>query len=618
MPTEYYKDAQKLGQREFRAAVFQGEYPYPSVLDDIVPDDRINRGRDLGTAHIPMEFVVGTRTSGRTKAFARNFLPLMGENTEFARKWDKLCLSQMEEGIRDPIKVYEYMNRYYVQEGNKRVSVLKFCNAGTVYAHVIRVLPEQNGSKEVELYNELVEFNQTSKVNYLEFTKLGSCARLQQLMGKGPKESWSEEERREFSGIHYHFRKAYEANGGKKLTTTVGDALLAFIEVYGYQTLRGNGEDEIKKLLNKAWEEVTLQQEDITVELKLEPEERKPGLLTRMFAGGEKKVAFIHDGHSDYSGWTKQHEAGRKHVQRVFGDVIQTTSYFNAMDGDPSEVIERAIAEGNTILFTTSSRLQEASLRSAIAHPNVTILNCSQLTHHRYISTYHIRMYEAKFVLGAIAGALAEDSVIGYAAYSSDTVEDEQIRKIYTASQVAMINAFALGAQTVNPRAKIHLEWFGREGLQDAVKRLLDRGARLISAQDVVNQSAEDSGFGLLRIDTDGNWESLASPIWHWDTYYETLLRSILDKTYQAAYAESSRAQSYYWGMSNGVLEVRCSDKLPHSIHRLTDLMQRNATPFSGKFYTQDGREIDGDADMEQLLHMDWLAENVEGTIPKD
>lgn len=624
MAMQFYQDARKAAQKEFRSSVVHGEYPYPLVLDDFVPDDHLNRGRDMGTTHIPMEYVVGTRTSGRTNAFARNFMPLMKENTEFSRKWEALCESQMEEGIREPIKVYEFMNRYYVQEGNKRVSVLKFCGADTVYAHVVRVMPEQNGSREVELYNELVEFQRYSRVNYIEFTKPGSCARLQQLMGKGEKEYWTEEEQRDFSSAQYHFRKAYEANGGKKLTSTLGDALLAFIEIYSYPTLLCSTEDQIKEMLAKVWEDITLQQEEVPFDLKLDPEEVKPGLLSKMFSSGEKKVrkvAFVHDGDPALSPWAHSHEMGRKYVQHVFGDMIETASYSNAMGNDPDAVLEQVVAEGNTIIFTTSSRLQAAALRCAVEHPEITILNCTQITSHRYIRSYHVRMYEAKFVLGAIAGALAGSDDIGYIGYLSYDTEDKQRVSVHMAAQIAGVNAFALGAEMVNPRAKVYLEWYGREHPHDAVKRLTDRGIRLISSQDIPNPDTDCAGsFGLSLI-SEGNQVSLAAPVWKWGHYYERLLRSIMNKSFQTEYEESGKALNYYWGMSADVVEVACSDKLPASTQNLAELMQANiraglSHPFKGKIFTQNNQELDGDLDMGQIMTMDWLAENIVGTIP--
>lgn len=613
MPTAvYYKEALKQAQKEFRACTSRGEYPCLPVLDDFVPAERLNRGIDLGTVQVPMEFVVGTRSAGRTTAFARNFMPLMDDGSEFAAKWQTLCKAHLEEGIRDPAKVYEYMNRYYVEEGNKRVSVLKFFGAATVYAQVIRILPEQNGTKEVELYNEFLDFYQYSQVNFIEFSRPGSFVQLQQMLGKGPGEKWTDEDRLAFSSAYYYFRQAYEANGGKKLTSTVGDAMLAFIKVYGYQSLRGNTAAETKKLVAKAWEEIVLQQEKDPIDVKLTPEEKKPGLLTKVLPTKESKrmkVAFIHDKTPTTSGWTRSHEQGRQHVQRVFGKKLQTTPYFDAMESDPYAVIEQAVADGNTTIFTTSPRLLPASLRAAVEHPEVTILNCSVNKSHRYIRTYYARMFEAKFVIGAMAGALAGSDNVGYLC-------DYPIF-----GQVAGINAFALGVQMVNPLAKVYLEWSSVGGAQAALKRLTDRGVRLISSQDLTREGDESwASFGLSLL-SEGNRVNLAVPVWQWGVYYEAMIRRIQNKTVQAEYAGSGKALNYYWGMSAGVVELCCSEKVPPSTRKLADLLQDSIRadlchPFRGKLYTQDGREIDGDLSPEQIINMDWLVENVEGSIP--
>ena len=611
MPEQYYKEAQKKAEKEFRACTARGEYPCLLVLDDFIPAERLSRGIDMGMAQVPMEFIVGTRTSGRTHAFARNFMPLLSEDSEFAAKWQSLCRAHLAEGIRDAIKVYEYMNRYYVEEGNKRVSVLKFFGADSVYAHIIRILPERSDTKEARLYEELIEFERYSGVNYIEFSKPGSYAKLQQLLGKGAGESWNDEDRAAFAASYYYFRQAYEAKGGKKLALTVGDAMLAFIRVYGYQGLRG-APAQTKKLVAKVWEEITLQQEEDPIDVRLTPEDKKPGLLTKVLSVGEKKetkVAFIHDKNPAESGWTRGHEEGRAHVQRVFGDRMRMTAYFDAMADDPSKVIETAIAEGNTIVFTTSPRLLSAALRSAVEHPEVTILNCSLNKPHRYIRTYYARMYEAKFVIGAIAGAMTEDGRIGYLC-------DYPIF-----GQIAGINAFALGVQMVNPRAKVVLEWSAVGGAHEARKRLTQRGIRLISSQDLAKQGEDSrSNFGLFKM-TDEGRETLAVPVWQWGTYYESIIRRIQDKSFQAEYAESDKALNYYWGMSAGVIGLRCSEKVPAGTRRMAELLQDSIKanllrPFKGEFWTQDGQELDGELTPEQIIGMDYLAQNVEGAIP--
>ena len=613
MPRLYYKEAQRRAQKEFRACTSRGEYPYLPVLDDFVPRDRLNRGIDLGTQSIPLEFVVGTCTGVRTNAFARNFMPMLGEDSEFATKWKALCQAHIEEGIRDPIKVYEYMNRYYVQEGNKRVSVLKFFGGDTIRASITRILPPRSGAREVELYYELLEFYQLSRVSFVEFSKPGSYLQLQQRLGKGPNELWSEEERRDFSAAYFSFREAYEAHGGRQLRSTVGDAMLAVIQVYGYQALRGKTPSEIFGLVRNVWEEIVLQQEQDPIDVKLTPEEKKPGLLAKVFSVGEKgamRVAFIHDKAPTESGWTNSHELGRLHVQRVFGDAIRTTAYFNALESDPLAVIRQAIADGNTVIFTTSPRLLPASLRAAVEEPRVTILNCSLNKSHRYIRTYYARMYEAKFIIGAIAGSLAGTDDVGYLCEYP----------IY--GQIAGINAFAPGAQMVNPRIKVHLEWSTVGGAEAAIRRLTDRNIRLISSRDLTRKGDRSwTSFGLSLISGEDR-VILAAPVWRWGVYYEAMLRRIQDRSFQAEYQESGKALNYYWGMSAGVVALRCTAKVPPSTQKLADLLQNSIRadlcyPFRGKLYAQDGRVLDGDLTPEQIIGMDWLAENIVGSIPE-
>ena len=149
---EQYAIALKAGQKCRKECLIQGKYPYPQVLDEIF-DESMAAGRvELGTINIPTEHIVGTKTGGRQNAFAANFMPLLGEGTEFAHKWISLCETNLsDEGIRDPIRCCEYMGRFYVQEGNKRVSVLKSFGAPSIPAVVTRIIPAWSQEHEVRL-----------------------------------------------------------------------------------------------------------------------------------------------------------------------------------------------------------------------------------------------------------------------------------------------------------------------------------------------------------------------------------------------------------------------------------------------------------------------------------
>ena len=615
----YYKDALKLAQKEYRACTQNDKDPYLPVLDDIVSTKSIAAGIDLGLVSIPADQIVGTKSKSRVNAFAPNFMPILDEDTEFAKKWNNLCQAHLTEGIREPIKAYEYMNRFYVEEGNKRVSVLKFFDAVSIMGHVIRVMPEENEDEEaVEIYLEFVEFYKYSKINFLEFSKKGGYSELLKLLDKSPTEEWTDDERNEFSGVYHYFKKAYLSSGGVKLQSTVGDALLSYIKVYGYDDLKNTDSDTIKKNLDRMWEEVTLQDEEAPIELKLDPaEEKKPGVLSRILPVAKPsvlKVAFLYDGTSERSGWVHGHELGRRHVQRIFENKIETKAFPNAMaDDDPLSVIEQAIEEGYTMIFTTSPRFTQASLRAAVEHPDIVIMNCSLNKSHRYIRTYYTRMYEAKFILGAIAGSLTESDKIGY-------VCDYPIY-----GQIAGINAFALGAQMINPRAKVYLEWSATKGAKEAAKALVEQDIHLISSQDTARfQEDTRESFGLSYINGDDR-RLIANPVWKWDVYYEEILRSVFNKTMQAEYDRSNKALNYYWGMSAGVVDVEYTEYLERPSLRLANFLKESiikdiCIPFLSPVITQKGDEVrseDKSLSPEQIINMDYLVENVIGTIPK-
>lgn len=614
----YYKEALKLGQKEVRSRTAKDKNPYLPVLDEIVPPEKALTGIHLGVVQIPAWFIVGTKTGGRVSAFAANFMPVLDEGTEFADKWEALYRSHISEGIRDPIKVFEYLNRYYVQEGNKRVSVLKFCGAYSVTADVIRILPEKTNDEKIQLYYEFLEFNRYSKINFIEFTKRGSYQKLMRMMGKSYGEWWSIEEQRRFSSAYYFFEKAYKENGGEKLKITIGDAMLNYIKIYGYSELQNAGEAVISMNLEKMWEDIALIEKNESIELKAAPpeeKETKPSVLSMILPitkPSKLKAAFVYDVPPEKSGWVSDHERGRQYAQTVLGDQAETSVYIIGDETKQFELLERAIEDGNKVLFTTSPRMLQAALRAAVSYPDIVVMNCSLNISHRYLRTYYTRMYEVKFILGVLAGSLTQSGRLGY-------VCDYPIY-----GQIAGINAFALGAQMANPRTKVYLEWSSVKGAGEAALALSRRHIHLISSQDTA-RFREDTrqSFGLSHIGHDKT-DLLAVPVWKWGVYYEKMMRAVLDKTIKSEYVNTARALNYYWGMSAGVVDIEYAPALPPSSRRYADFFRSSlisgaGKPFLTPFVTQSGEVIGSrqhELSLEQIIRMDYLAENVIGSIP--
>ena len=617
MTMDDYNKAYKAGKKDYQARLLRGEQPTLKILDDILPPRGSYSEVPLGLVQIPIEQIVGTKTGGRSSAFAGNFMPILRENTEFASKWAALSESHINEGIRDPIKAYEYMNKFYVEEGNKRVSVLKYYDAVSVPGIVTRILPPRTEEKENRIYYEFVDFYELSKVNYIWFTRTGSFAKLQALTGKEPDQVWSDDDKLTFSSVYTRFTAEFEAAGGKKLSITPGDAFLAFLTVYDYDTVCGMTAAEMKATVAKSWEEFHLLEHDDEIDVKMDPTVEKKPLLTRLLplSSPKLKAAFLYAKTPSSSAWTYAHELGRLHLEQTFPDEVSTICYENITPDLAEKAIRDAIKKGCNIVFTTAPEFVQASVQAAIDNPDVRILNCSLNTSHRYIRTYYARMHEAKFLMGAIAGAMSENGLLAY-------IADYPIF-----GTIANINAFALGAKLINPRAKVYLEW---SSLKDAdlgkvMDGLAEKGVSIVSGRDMVIPEDASRYFGLYRMEN-GMPHNLAMPLWHWGKFYEQLIRTIMNGAwkYDDITAEK-KAINYWWGMSSGVVDVICSQNLPIGTQRLVYLLKDTIrrgefNPFSGALYSQQGvvqEDPDRSLSPEEIIRMNWLARSVIGSIPE-
>lgn len=121
------------------------------------------------------------------------------------------------------------MNKFYVIEGNKRVSVLKYFGADSVPAMVIRKLPKRTDELENKIYYEFVDFHKQTGINYIWFTQLGGYDKLREYIGLTPDGGFTDDDRMNLNSAHLAFDTAYrQKNGSDSLPITVDDAMLVF------------------------------------------------------------------------------------------------------------------------------------------------------------------------------------------------------------------------------------------------------------------------------------------------------------------------------------------------------------------------------------------------------
>lgn len=613
---EQYLKALRRGERSYSTHLSKGLYPYPPSLEEILPHYLCYNTESLGIIQVPADRMVGTTTSSRKTAFAPNFMPLLPADTEFASKWIELCHSHEDEGIREPVKAYEYMNHYYVTEGNKRVSVLKFFQAPNIPAVVTRILPPRDDSFENRLYYESLDFQRITGIHDLDLSRLGDYSLMLQRLGVHTDSVWNKDDQRDFRSFLLRFTQAYHQLDGKKLSITPGDALLVYLKIYqSYEDNKNKLASELQKDLARIWDDILLRCQNNSAALLMQPSaEPKRSFFERLLPSSSPrlKVAFLHCGTADTSHWTYCHELGRAYLEQTFGDQL-TTSMYDGLTAETAETaIQQAIADGNTILFTTAAGLIEPSLMAAIDHPDIKVLNCSLNCSHRYIRTYYGRMYEAMFLTGAIAGVVSPTGRIGYAA------------DYPTYGRIADINAFAIGAKMVNPRAVIDLQWFTTKDW-DPDPFYKNNDTIFLLGPEIHEPGKAPGPYGLYRVADDQSLIDIAMPIWHWGRFYELLIRSTLSGSWKRDDADGTyKALNYWWGLSSDILDVITSrkfytdtDKLIHLLRQ--SIIQGTFDPFTGPLYSQDGTlQVAAKQQLTpiDIITMDWLCENITGTIP--
>ncbi len=615
-----YSNAVRLGKKRYQDALLWEKSPFLPVLDELIQDIEIVSEVNLGILTIPLHYVVGTKTKGRTPAFASNFMPLLEERSEFCAKWCNVYNYQIEKGIDDPITVYEYMNRFYVQEGNKRVSVLKYLKAYSISAKVIRLIPKRSEKPEIRLYYEFLHFYEITANYNIRFEQEGNYNRLLKAMELTSDEPLSKEEQKCFRQVYEVFEHVFELLYVGNVKPSIADAFLKYVELIGYSIVKERTETQMKEDFKKIQDELLLSARGNKIEVVTKPKEKEPQTSSKLLNWLRPtsqiepemlKIAFIYPKTVETSRWTYGHELGRVYLKDSFHGKLKTVVYDRAdTDEEVKKNIEHAIADHCNVIFAVGPQMAMQCVKAAVQHPEVRIYNCSVNMSFSSICNYYPRMFESKFLLGALAAAMSETDKIGY-------VADYPIY-----GMLANINAFALGAAMINPRIKVYLNWVGISGKQSDI--CWDEDIHIISGVDMIVPENASREYGLYCRHADGKIENIALSFCNWGKFYEKMIQEICSGSNELKESKSEKASNYWWGMCADVIDMIYSDNLPIGTHRLIDFLSSSIKndifhPFAGKVYAQKGKLIsEGNHELPlmEIIQMNWLANNIVGEIP--
>jgi len=332
------------------------------------------------------------------------------------------------------------------------------------------------------------------------------------------------------------------------------------------------------------------------------------------------KIGFVYVGPVGDAGWTFAHDNGRKHIEAKFGDKIKTTFVEKVPEGaDAERVIRDLVAQGNKLIFATSFGFGDAMEKVAKDHPDVKFEHATGYKTSENLRVYEARFYEDAYMAGVVAGSMTKTNVLGF-------VGSFPIPEV-----LRNINAYTLGAQSVNPKVKTKVvwvnTWFDPPKETEAAQALINQQADVFDVllqntdSTAVLQTAEKNGKYAFGWDSDmsafATKAHLGSAIVNWGPYYEKAVNDVLNKTWKTSDTK--------WGTREGANDlIKVPDSVPEAARKRVDevksgLKAGTFAVFKGPIKDNTGKvvlEKDQVADEAWKGKIDFFVEGVEGRIP--
>ncbi len=341
------------------------------------------------------------------------------------------------------------------------------------------------------------------------------------------------------------------------------------------------------------------------------------GFSVAASAQDKTKICFIYVGSKTDGGYSEGHDRGRQELEKALGDKIETAYLENVPEGpDAERAVERMARSGCALVFTTSFGFMDATIKVAQKFPDVKFEHATGFKSAENVATYNARFYEGRYIQGVIAAKVSKAGVAGYIAS-------------FPIPEVVMgINAFMLGAQSVNPDFKLKIVWAntwadpGKEA--DAAKALADQGVDILTQHTdstAPMQVAAERGIHAFGQASDmiaaGPNTQLTSIVDTWGAYYIKRTQAVLDGTWKTG--------QIWDGLKDGILTMAPYTNMPDDVKKLAEeteakIRSGELHPFTGPVKKQDGSEwlADGQvSDDGTLLGMNFYVAGIDDKLPQ-
>lgn len=331
------------------------------------------------------------------------------------------------------------------------------------------------------------------------------------------------------------------------------------------------------------------------------------------------KAAWLYPSPRADEGWSKQHDEARMAVQKKFGDKLKTQYVENVVTpADAERVIRDLAAQGNKIIFATSFEYMNPGLKVAREFPDVKFEHATGYKTSANFNYYNARFYQARFLAGKLAGAMTKNGKLGYVA------------AVPIPEVLQGINAFTMGAQTVNPNIEVRVVWTntwydpGKEA--DATKTLIGQGCDIVTHHTNSQAVASTAEAAKVKVISYHSVMKSAAPTQligavthHWDEYYAKRIEQVMNNTWKV---------EPMWGGAE-LHMVRLSGITPDAPKAVVDdinavyakMEKKEFNVFTGPVVNNEGKtvlEAGKQADDQHLTTMNYFVKGVIGKVPSN
>jgi basic membrane protein A and related proteins len=341
------------------------------------------------------------------------------------------------------------------------------------------------------------------------------------------------------------------------------------------------------------------------------------GLATSASAQEKLKIGFIYVGPVGDFGWSYQHDQGRQAIEKAFPGRVETTFVESVPENDSERAIEQLARTGHKLIFTTSFGYMEPTLRVARRFPDVKFEHATGVKRAPNVATYSAKFHEGRYIIGQIAGKMTKTNTIGY------------VGAFPIPEVIAGVNAFYLGAKSVNPNVKIKIvwvnSWFDPPKESDAAKVLMDQGVDIVTQHTdspAPVQAAAARGFLTFGQASDMSRFApnnvVTSIIDDWNPYYIERTRAVLEGKWQS--------QDVFDGLAKGKVVMSPYKNVPEDVRKLAETTEAaikagTFDPFKCPVVNQAGATVEckgGDRlSDEQVFGMNYYVQGIEDKVPQ-